>query len=67
MTLDREIWEHDLRGPIRRKIESAKKAGRGVNVSPYWLTRILDRLEKHEPLKPYQRDTRLKITPENDR
>ncbi len=59
MTLDREIWEHDLRGPINRKIEQAKKAGRGVTVSPYWLTRILDRLDKHEPLKPYQHDLRI--------
>jgi len=59
MTLDREIWEHDLRGPINRKIEQAKKAGRGVTVSPYWLTRILDRLNKHEPLKPYQHDLRI--------
>ncbi len=59
MTLDREIWDHDIRGPIVRKIEQAKKAGRGVTVSPYWLTRILDRLNKHEPLKPYQRDLRL--------
>ena len=41
MTLDREIWEHDLRGPINRKIEQAKKAGRGVQVSPYWLSRLL--------------------------
>jgi len=59
MTRTDEIWQHDLRGPIRRKIESAKNAGRGVNVSPYWLTRILDRLEKHEPLKPYQRELRI--------
>jgi len=54
-----EVWTLDLRPVIRRKIEAAKKAGRGVNVSPYWLTVILDRLEKHEPLKPYQRDLRL--------
>ena len=59
MTLDKEIWEHDLRGPITRKIEAAKKAGRGVQVSPYWLSRILARLDKHEPPKPYQRDIRL--------
>lgn len=59
MTRDQEIWELDLRGPINRKIEQAKKAGRGVTVSPYWLTRILDRLNKHEPLKPYQHDLRI--------
>ena len=59
MTRDQEVWEHDIRGPIVRKIEQAKKAGRGVTVSPYWLTRILARLDKHEPLKPYQRDIRI--------
>jgi len=54
-----EIWALDLRGPINRKIEQAKKAGRGVTVSPYWLSRILARLETHEPLEPWQRDMRI--------
>ena len=60
MTRNQEIWELDLRGPINRRIEAAKKAGRGVQVSPHWLSRILARLEEHEPLEPYQRE--LKIT-----
>lgn len=60
MSRDADIWNFDLRPAIKRKIEAAKKAGRGVNVSPYWLARILARLEEHEPLEPYQRE--LKIT-----
>ena len=52
-----EVWTLDLRGPIRAKIEAAKKAGRGVNVSPYWLTTILDRLDRHEPPKPHNKNT----------
>ena len=59
MTTTNEIWTLDLRGPINRKIEQAKKAGRGVTVSPYWLSKILARLDKHEPLKPCQHDLRL--------
>lgn len=34
MTRDQEIWELDLRGPINRRIEAAKKAGaRGAGVT----------------------------------
>ena len=59
MSRDADIWNFDLRADIKRKIEAAKKAGRGVQVSPYWLARILARLEEHEPLEPHQRDIRL--------
>lgn len=62
MTRDQEIWELDIRGPINRRIEAAKRTGRGVTVSPYWLDRILTRLNRYEPLKPYQRDAHLRLT-----
>lgn len=61
MTRDQEIWELDLRGPINRRIEAAKKAGRGVQVSPYWLSRILARLDKYEPPKRYNHPGHLRI------
>lgn len=59
MSRDADIWNFDLRADIKRKIEAAKKAGRGVQVSPYWLSRILGRLEEHEPPEPWQKDVRL--------
>lgn len=59
MSRNDEVWNFDLRADIKRKIEAAKKAGRGVQVSPYWLSRILARLETHEPLEPWQRDMRI--------
>jgi len=51
---DKEIWELDIRPPIHRKIQAAKDHGRGVTVSPYWLSKILTRLDKYEPPKAYQ-------------
>ena len=59
MTRDQEVWEHDIRPPILRRIQAAKDHGRGVTVSPYWLSRILDRLNKHEPPKPWQGGLKL--------
>ena len=51
MSHTQEIWEHDIRPPILRKIQAAKDNGRGVTVSPYWLSKILARLDRHEPPK----------------
>lgn len=59
MTRDQEVWEHDIRPPILKKIQAAKDHGRGVTVSPYWLAKILDRLNKYEPPKPWNRMLRL--------
>ena len=65
MTRDQEVWEHDIRPPILRKIQAAKDHGRGVTVSPYWLSRILDRLNKYEPPKLWQGGLKL-TTPATD-
>jgi hypothetical protein len=65
VTRDQEVWEHDIRPPILRKIQAAKDHGRGVNVSPYWLSKILDRLNKYEPPKAWQTD--LRLTPQPSR